>query len=293
MKKILSIILLLLIALPAYTITRFEAGRNSYYAKDYEKAKYYFYNEVKQKPDNYEAYYFLGLSYLHLNDARRAKISFSKVIELAPKHVLTYQYAQKELLKLKDIETYEEIQQKDEELKEKENLKDNYYDYMKTNQKFMTIKEFPVSVYIEPYEHTSWVKQAFINWQIATKRFVTFRIVDTPEEAKIIVKTTKKPFPTGKHGLLLGVAEWKYDKDKYLHSAKITVLKRNPNDKTPYSKEHFISVMEHEIGHVLGLGHSSTCEDIMGTNCSAKYSSNRKITQRDINTLKLLYRSRQ
>ena len=89
------------------------------------------------------------------------------------------------------------------------------------------------------------------------------------------------------------MAEWKYDKDKYLHSAKITVLKRNPNDKTPYSKEHFISVMEHEIGHVLGLGHSSTCEDIMGTNCSAKYSSNRKITQRDINTLKLLYRSRQ
>ena len=289
MKKVLLLVGLLFVQGLALAATTFELGRDYYYEKNYERAKYYFIKETKKNPSNYQAYYFLGLSYKNLKDNSNAVVALKKVLELAPAYDLTYRYAQSELRNIENPEQVKKEYAQDRAAKKEENLKDNYYDYMLLGQKCYTWESFPITVYVEPYEHSAWVRRSFLNWEKASKNFVTFEFVDDPTLARIVVATTKKGIPSANGGQLLGVAKWRYMPNGHLHSAKITVLKRRPEDNSKYSKEHFVSVLQHEIGHSLGLGHSSSCDDIMGTHCSYNEIEERAISERDIKTLKLLY----
>ena len=80
MKKVLLILSLLLIQAVTQAATTFEVGRDTFYNKDYERARYYLTKEIRKNPNNYQAYYMLGLSYKYLNDKQNAIISLKKIL---------------------------------------------------------------------------------------------------------------------------------------------------------------------------------------------------------------------
>ena len=305
MKKLILILCLIAIPVCAFAKTTFELGKDYYYKKDYKLAKYYLEREIKKNPDNYHANYFLALTYKNTSETEKAKAEFNNVLKKAPKHSMVYQYAEAAMQKYNPAPQKTNTQnaapnpttqtpakqnttpQKQTTSRQKEDLSDNYFNSSKGAYRW---QQFPVKVYIGQYEHGPWVRKAFTEWQRASKNLVSFTFTTNKEEAQITVSPTNGALPTNDGGLLLGVTQSKrYAGKPYLYSADIVILRKDPKTKANIEGAVVYSVILHEAGHALGLGHSPSCSDIMATGCSRKQIAEQKLSKRDLNTLKLLY----
>lgn len=129
---------------------------------------------------------------------------------------------------------------------------------------------------------------SFLTWQNATRGVLRFVPVDNPRVADIECAWTDS---TKKLSLAAEGGEARIETcGAAIYHVTITLLTRipdEPSDRLTVSLLQGISL--HEIGHALGLdGHSDNAQDIMycSTNPNVEHP---QLTQRDINTLYLLY----
>lgn len=71
--------------------------------------------------------------------------------------------------------------------------------------------------------------------------------------------------------------------------AVITLCTKEPYTLAPFSSDRIQQLALHEVGHVLGLGHSLNATDVMSSGLGP--SPILQPTERDVNTLRLLYQN--
>jgi hypothetical protein len=122
------------------------------------------------------------------------------------------------------------------------------------------------------------VEEAFSRWQRGSRIPVQFRIVRDPANAEVSVQWIEKfdSRRTGQADLTWNTAGW-------VLKGTLTLATHSHNG-WPLPADAVYTVALHEIGHLLGLGHSDQPEDVMYPTTSVH-----DLTNRDRRTAGLLY----
>ena len=131
------------------------------------------------------------------------------------------------------------------------------------NSKLKLLDKSKYSIYITPIlypeikinrtEYYYFIAKAIQEWSNALYKKILFEIVEVPSDADIIVYWTKS---TNKY------AGMQYQQNNKL-CISIGIVDRNGY---PHDSKYVYSTILHEFGHILGLGHSPSIEDIMYKN---------------------------
>jgi hypothetical protein len=121
------------------------------------------------------------------------------------------------------------------------------------------------------------VRQAFASWELVGLP-LRFAFVEGPDEADVRVAWTER-LPERR----AGVAHWTTGADGWLANGVIT-LATWVSDGTRADDASVYRMALHEIGHLLGLGHSADPDDVM-----APWVRAGELTLRDRATARLLY----
>ncbi len=141
-----------------------------------------------------------------------------------------------------------------------------------------------IKVYIPPNKNAVMMRHAFEEWQRVTNNRIRFYFVSDPKISKMDVYFVDKINTRNMAHLsrALGVAESR--KAKRIHHVNIEIATYTQNGR-PLSKDEIYTVMLHEIGHGLGLGHSKNRNSIMYPGAYTHL----EIIQEDLNNLKRIY----
>lgn len=279
MKKIL-ILLLLIFTTPALAQNYYEQGKTEFYKKNYIQAQQLFLKELQYNPENYPCRYFLAHSYAYSGNIIKAKEEYNKIIIFSPV----------DSVKKLAIQSMYNLNHS-----EKNNTKtnsysysnaDNYYEYIKLQENYVKWKNFPINVYVSPCEYSHIIKNAFLQWEKATDGLVSFNFVGNIAAAKItvsMVDTLKIPTNNNFEAGLATVQA----KNNIIYKSHIDILRNNPQTGEKFDNALILTTSMHEVGHALGLqGHSPNNQDLMS---AINHTGTKRITQRDLNTLKKLY----
>jgi tetratricopeptide (TPR) repeat protein len=153
----------------------------------------------------------------------------------------------------------------------------------------------PLRVYIDDKtpvagyrpEFRNLLAQSFIDWSVGSHGKVKFLFTDNANEAQIKCSWTNNPADLG-DGKELGVTQLSFV-DANIISADIKLLVLAPTKETmsdPLAKSKCVAL--HEIGHALGMQHSSCEFDTMYFQAPPT-GFEFALTQRDLNTVVALY----
>lgn len=121
--------------------------------------------------------------------------------------------------------------------------------------------------YLEPKQYLAEVELAFAKWSAASS--VDFEHVSTPQEAVIrLVFSNDEKFSDGTGGRLAEAHKFgiRFDaSERWLlqGQAGAHVLEQNIPPPKKKGEFAFLPVLVHELGHILGLGHSFNEKDVM------------------------------
>lgn len=143
-----------------------------------------------------------------------------------------------------------------------------------------------------PPEYIDTVKEAFMQWQTVTNGEISFKETMGNKDSNISVNFVDDiPVQSEYDPKLTGKTTPVYD-DHVLKRMDVAIKKTNERG-IPYDTDKLYTLALHEIGHALGLGsHSFNEEDVMfwsGDRINDE-TYRKDITDRDLNTIRLLYK---
>lgn len=278
MKKGIISLIFMLSSSCAFAQDYFELGKKEFYNNNYIPAQKLFLQELQRNPDNYPCRYFLAHTYVYNGNQIQAKEEYNKIITFAPTKTLQ-KLAMQSLYNLNH-------QSQTKNIKIPQN-NDNYYEHIKLDGNYVKWENFPIQIYVQPSDYTSLIKTAFTHWQKLLGGTIKFNFTNNFNTANIIVKMVETLENDNQPGFEAGKAQI-FAKNNIIYKAQIQLLQFNPKTKLKIPNEVIYSTALHEIAHAMGIqGHSPNDSDLMS---AVNNYGVKKITTRDLNTLKMLYK---
>jgi predicted Zn-dependent protease len=135
------------------------------------------------------------------------------------------------------------------------------------NGKFWDANLFPLKVYVQksysPHFkklYHKYIDYAFSVWEDADER-IKFKYVYYPDEADIIINFDENLMEKYNQNFL-GITEYEINEDNSINISFVQVSLLNFEEKK-ISDGEIKATIVHELGHALGLGHSSNEVDVM------------------------------
>lgn len=307
-KFFIALFFLTLFQVRAFSVDYFQEGKRYFYLKDYKTADKLFENAIKSTPANPDYRYYKAQTLVHLNKLDSALKEYRKIIELSP----LSEAARLSFIGINNINTYKLNQTRvnyshaNNKVKSVQNsfIGENYID--NALEKGLVLHwhsyKMPVKIYWETQtnptifknEYLQAAQKAFEQWINASEGAVNYKTVKDKANANITVRFVKSIGKSqeheGKTGFISGLATHNR-KGPLLENIDVQLSMQKP-DGTLFSYEEIHNTAIHEFGHALGImGHSINKKDVMYAVTNDETNKTLiKLTERDKNTLKLLYK---
>ncbi|WMU93257.1 photosystem I assembly protein [Microcystis phage MaAM05] len=283
---------------PAAVGDNYLDGVSAYKGKNYNRAAQLLQGSImNQGKANPDALFYLGLTYTQMRRYEEARKAFEYVIQLVPpnhelaaksRNNISYLTSQQIALASNSGKANQVIK-----TALSRTSKDNYLTHVIPNGKIVhfSTQKMPLIVYISNGFHINgWhtgmkqaVSSAMRRWQSASGGKVSFVQTANANQADITVRWQKN-FSDN----ILGVSPFQSVGDTIIRS-DITLAVYYPNSDQPIPQVELVTIATHEMGHAIGLkGHSPYPDDVMYY--STSHSGEQALSQRDINTIGMLYK---